>query len=72
MATGRDVHLIDLRTADTTFQHQVVQTGETVLAASKKEADAFLDFVLRDYVRLNEARAGILAGVRSRGRIHGR
>jgi uncharacterized protein len=71
-ATGRDVHLIDLRTADTTFQHQVVQTGETLFAASDKGVEAFLDFVLRDYVRLSEARAGILADVRSRGRIHGR
>jgi uncharacterized protein len=72
VAIGRDVHLIDLRTAETTLQHLVVQTGETLYAAANREAEAFLDFVLRDYVRLSEARAGILADVRSRGRIHGR
>jgi uncharacterized protein len=72
VATGRDVDLIDLRAADTTLQHQVVQTGQMLHAARDKQAEAFRDFVLRDYVSLNEARAGILADVRARGRIHGR
>jgi uncharacterized protein len=72
VATGRDVDLIDLRAADATLQHQVVQTGQMLHAARDERAEAFLDFVLRDYVSLNEARAGILADVRARGRIHGR
>jgi uncharacterized protein len=72
VATGRDVHLVDLRTADTVLQHQVMQTGETLYTSGGRGVEGFLDFVLRDYVRLNEARAGILDDIRSRGRIHGR
>ncbi len=71
-ATGSDVHLIDLRTASTVFRHEIVQWGEVLLSVGGAEVEAFLDFALRDYVRLNEEQAGILQDIRERGRVHGR
>jgi uncharacterized protein len=72
LATSRDVHVVDLRAASTVFRHQVIETGEVLYTVGGAEVAAFLDFVLRDYVRLNEARGGILRDVRERGRVHGR
>lgn len=68
----RDVHLIDLAAARTAMRHEVVRTGKIVFRTPDADVDAFLDFVLRDYVRLEEARAGILRDVHERGRVHGR
>ena len=71
-ATGSDVHLIDLRAASTVFQHEITQGGEVLHSVGGAEVEGFLDFALRDYVRLNEERAGILRDIRERGRVHGR
>jgi len=71
-ATGSDVHLVDLRAASTVFRHAIVQRGEVLLSVGGAEVEGFLDFALRDYVRLNEERAGILQDIRERGRVHGR
>ena len=68
----RDVHLIDLRTASTVLRHEVIQTGEVLHSDGSDAVEQFLDFALRDYVRLNEERAGILQDIRERGRVHGR
>jgi uncharacterized protein len=72
LVTGSDVHLIDLRAASTVFRHEIVQGGEVLYSAGGAEVEGFLDFTLRDYVRLNEERAGILQDIRERGRVHGR
>ena len=72
LATGSDVHLVDLRAASTVFRHEIVQQGEVLYGVGGAEVEGFLDFVLRDYVRLNEERAGILQDIRERGRVHGR
>ena len=67
-----DVHLIDLRTASTVLRHEVTQTGEVLHSDGSEAVEQFLDFTLRDYVRLDEERAGILQDIRERGRVHGR
>jgi uncharacterized protein len=71
-ALRRDVHFIDLGTASTVLRHQVTQHGEVLHTDGSGRVEQFLDFVLRDYVRLNEERAGILDDIRERGRVHGR
>ena len=72
LATGSDVHLVDLRAASTVFRHVIVHGGEALYSVGGAEVEGFLDFALRDYVRLNEERAGILQDIRERGRVHGR
>jgi uncharacterized protein len=71
-ALGRDVHLVDLRTASTVLRHEVTRHGEVLHTDGSGAVEQFLDFVLRDYVRLNEERAGILEDIGRRGRVHGR
>ena len=71
-ALGRDVHLVDLRTASTVLRHEVTRHGEVLHTDGSDAVEQFLDFALRDYVRLNEERAGILQDIRERGRVHGR
>lgn len=71
-ATGRDVHLVDLRAATTVLRSQILATAEVLYALGDPDSEEFLDFVLSDYARLNEERAEILSDVRERGRIHGR
>jgi uncharacterized protein len=71
-ATGSDVHVVDLRTASTVFRHEITQQGEVLHSVGGAEVEGFLDFVLRDYVRLNEERARILQDIRDRGSVHGR
>lgn len=71
-ALRSDVHLIDLRTASTVFRHQITHHGEVLHSDGSANVEQFLDFALRDYVRLNEERAGIIADIRERGRVHGR
>ena len=71
-AIGADVHLVDLRSASTVLRHEITQQGEVLHNVGGAEVEGFLDFALRDYVRLNEERSGILRGIRERGRVHGR
>ena len=69
---GRDVHLVDLRSASTVLRHAITRHGKVVHSDGSGAFEQFLDFVLRDYVRLNEERSGILQDIRERGRVHGR
>ena len=71
-ALGHDVHLIDLRTASTVFRHEITRHGEVLHTDGSGAVEQFLDFALRDSVRLNEERSGILQDIRERGRVHGR
>jgi predicted nucleotidyltransferase len=60
LAIGSGVYLVDLRVADTVLRHEITQQGEVLHDLSGVEVEGFLDFALRDYVRLNEERSGIL------------
>ena len=71
VAVGHDVHLVDLRHASTVLRSQIVSGAEVLHASGDAETEAFLDFVLSDYARLNEERRHILRDVRERGSVHG-
>ena len=71
VAVGHDVHLVDLRRAPTVLASQVLAAAEVLHATGDPDAEAFLDFVLSDYARLNEERRHILRDVRQRGNVHG-
>ena len=67
---GRSVDLVDLRSASTVMQMQVVSTGRLLLSMDAAEVDRFEMYVYADYCRLNEERRAILDDVKRRGRIH--
>lgn len=71
LALGRDVDLIDLLRASTVLRHEITRHGIVLHDDGSRSVQQFLDFVLRDYVRLDEERAGILQDIRERGRVHG-
>jgi predicted nucleotidyltransferase len=66
-----DVHLVDLRSATTVMQKQVVATGRVLLGSNEQQRRAFEGHVLSRYARLNEERREILARVAAEGRVHG-
>lgn len=68
---GRDVDLVDLRSASTVLRSQAVGRGKPLFVRNGAETEAFLDFVFADYARLNEERAEVLRDITARGRIHG-
>ena len=70
-AIGRDVDLVDLGSASTVMQMQVVSTGRVVLERDAGARAAFETVVYASYALLNEERAGILADVAARGRVYG-
>lgn len=65
------VDLLDLRAASTVMQYQIVTTG---LRWWAKDAQAALyeAAILSEKTALDTARAGLLADIRSEGRIYGR
>ena len=63
------VDLINLRTADTTLQAEILRTGEVVYS---RDDDRRLDFealVLSMHQKLNEARAPLYQDIMERGRV---
>jgi predicted nucleotidyltransferase len=68
---GRDVDLVDLWRASTVMRAQVVSRGICILDGDRSARQRFEVHTYSSYARLNEERAGILADIQSRGRIHG-
>ncbi|HRF43113.1 MAG TPA: nucleotidyltransferase domain-containing protein [Candidatus Competibacteraceae bacterium] len=65
----RDVDLVDLQSASTVLRHQVFHHGQRIYCADWFSSEEFESRALSDYVRLNEARRGILQDIHARGRI---
>ena len=68
---GRDVDLVDLRSASTVMQARIVSTGRVVLDADPGERARFETVAYSAYALLNEERAGILADIAARGTVYG-
>lgn len=66
---GRDVHLIDLRRASTVLQAQIISQGKIILDLEPLKRQEFFILTLKQYARLNEERAPVLAKVKERGSI---
>jgi len=69
---GRDVDLIDLRSASTVMRAQVLRQGEVVVAWDLAALRQFEMDACATYALLNEERAAIVTDIQSRGRVHGR
>ena len=71
-AVGRDVDLIDLRSASPVMAMQVLASGRVLLDLDPVARGAFEDRVFGAYARLNEERRGILERVKAEGTVYGR
>ncbi len=71
VSAGRDVDLIDLRSASTVMRAQVISTGKRLYCANEPYCCEFEDRVYSEYAHLNEERQHILNDIRERGRIYG-
>lgn len=69
--TGCPVDLLDLRSASTVQQHQILTKGERWWAADHQAA-LFEAAMLNEKFALDEARAGLLADIEQRGHVYGR
>ncbi len=67
----RDVDLVDLRSASTVMQMQVVATGTVIAEWDRTARQEFEMHTSSAYALLNEERAGILDDIQARGRIYG-
>ncbi|MEX2599953.1 MAG: nucleotidyltransferase domain-containing protein [Dehalococcoidia bacterium] len=67
---GKDVDLVDLRSATTVMQAQVIANGVRLWCADHEACERFEDFVFSSYAHLNEERRGILEDISRRGSIH--
>ncbi len=56
----RDVDLIDLQNAPTSFRHVIVEEGECLVCSNSLLREEFEMYTLSDYARLNEERKPIL------------
>ncbi|MCD5988037.1 nucleotidyltransferase domain-containing protein [Pseudomonas phytophila] len=65
------VDLIDLRTASTVMQYQIITKGRRVWAKNEA-AGVFEAFVLSEKTSLDSARSGLLDDIRKKGIVHGR
>lgn len=67
---GKNVDLIDLRSASTVLRSQILHASHKLYVADAAVVAKFEDFIVGDYARLNEERAGILADIAERGSVH--
>ncbi len=68
---GCHVDLIDMRSASTVMQYQIVQTGR-LLWAKQPSAGIFEGFVLSEKIAFDIARAGLLKDIGQSGKIYAR
>jgi predicted nucleotidyltransferase len=68
---GTDVDLVDLATASTVLQYQVITTGRRLWAADARAA-IYESFILSEKTALDEARAGLLADIAAEGTVYAR
>lgn len=68
---GRDVDLVDLRTASTVMRAQIVAHGRRIYCADEQLCTEFEDYVYSAYARLNEERREILEDIERRGTVYG-
>jgi predicted nucleotidyltransferase len=65
----KSVDLVNLRTANTVFQNEILQQGRIIYQQNERIVDEFEMYTLSLYQKLNEERAGILEDIASSGRI---
>ena len=72
IALNRDVDLVDMTTASTVMQFQVVSTGERIFTADATTMEWWELKVYQLYLTLNDDRKPILEAIQQTGRIYGK
>jgi uncharacterized protein len=67
----RDVDLVDLRTASTVLQNQIVTRGRR-LYARNGQADVYEAFILSEKMALDARNGPLMADILREGRVYGR
>ncbi len=68
---GRDVDLLNLRTASTVMKAQIITGGRVIYCSDEmRKADFFMK-ALKEYALLNEERAVVLREIERRGSVYG-
>lgn len=67
---GRDVDLVDLRSASTVMRAQIFRSGSVLAELDRTVRQRFEMQTCSAYALLNEERAGILNHVQARGRVY--
>lgn len=67
---NRDVDLIDLFSASTVFQFQIISSGKRIDSQDLKACDSFEDLTYSMYIRFNESRQDTLDDIKKRGSIY--
>lgn len=68
---GCAVDLVDLRTASTVMQYQIVTTGQRLWARDSMAA-IYESFILSEKTALDEARAPLISDIKESGRVYGK
>lgn len=69
-ALDKSVDLVNLREADTVFQHEIVTSGRRIYVADDNAVGEFEMLTLSFYQKLNEERAAILEEFRKTGQAY--
>lgn len=69
--TGRDVDLLNLRTASTVMKAQIVSSGKVIYCSDEMRRVEFFMRALKEYALLNEERAVVLRQIERQGSIYG-
>lgn len=67
---GDNVDLLDLRSASTVMQYQIITTGQQ-LWTKDAQAALYESAILSDKTELNSARAALLADIQREGTVYG-
>jgi predicted nucleotidyltransferase len=67
----REVDVVDLNTASTVFQMQIVSTGKVLYCTDETRRISFEALVYKMYARLNEERKVILDQINETGTVYG-
>ncbi len=71
IALNRDVDLVDLSTASTVMQFQVVSTGDRIFTKDASAMEWWELKIYQLYLTLNDDRKPILEAIQQTGRIYG-
>lgn len=66
----REVDLVNLATASTVFQTQIIKTGKVLYCSDEQKRMLFELTALKKYTRLNEERKIILEKIQESGRVY--
>jgi predicted nucleotidyltransferase len=72
IAVQRDIDLVDLRTATTVLQYQVITEGQRIYTIDEYSCDAFENCIMSEYLDFQMFRQPLIDAIRKRGSIYDR